>query len=214
MLLDCSVELFILLLCVWWDWLDKKASDVRKGFYPGSLSCGLVIRVLELSGNLAKSHDFFQNLRSGPSELVRRMFSSVACRNCHTLHRPWVAKHLCVPTLLFSLEPPLVSIMTSTGSLEGSSIHYGASHSVISNKGTQVLHKGEELNNNQAVKAMHWDFFSALCFFQVKKKKRLSLLHFIFLPWIIWVWISFWPLISCVTLSVLPNLAVLQFLYV
>ena len=66
-----------------------------------------------------------------------------------------MAKHLCVTTLLFGLEPPLVSIMTSTGSFEGSSIHYSASHSVISNKGTQALHKYKELNNNQAVKAMH-----------------------------------------------------------
>lgn len=31
------------------------------------------------------------------------------------------------PDLLFSLEPPLASIMTSTGSFEGSSIHYSGS---------------------------------------------------------------------------------------
>ena len=63
-----------------------------------------------------------------------------------------------MPTLLFSLEPPLVSIMTSTGSFEGSTIHYSASLSIISNKGTQAFRKHKVLNNNQAVKAMHWDF--------------------------------------------------------
>lgn len=62
-----------------------------------------------------------------------------------------------MPTLLFSLEPPLVSIRTSTGSFEGSTIHYRASLSIISNKGTQALHKYKVLNNNQAVKAVHWD---------------------------------------------------------
>jgi hypothetical protein len=56
-----------------------------------------------------------------------------------------------VSNLLFSLEPPLVSIMTSTGSFEGACIRYSASLSIISKKGTQALHKYKGLNN-QAVK--------------------------------------------------------------
>lgn len=111
--------------------LKNKALDGRLGRL---LPCGLVIRVLELSGNLATSTVSFQNLCPGQSGLDRRMPG--ACRNHSTLHRQWVAKHLCAPTLLFSLEPPLVSIMTSTGRFEGSSIHYRASHSIISDKGT------------------------------------------------------------------------------
>jgi hypothetical protein len=41
--------------------------------------------------------------------------------------------------------------MTSTGSFEGACIHYSASLSIISKKGTQALHKYKGLNN-QAVK--------------------------------------------------------------
>lgn len=141
--------------------------------FPGDLSWGLVITAQELSGNLAMFNLLFQNLRSEQAELIKCMLSSVACRIRWTLHRLWVGKHSCVPTLLFSLEPPLVSIMTSTGSFEGCSIHYSASHSIITTKGT--LHKRRGLNNNQAVgsKGNASGLFRLFVSFKLKKQKNL-----------------------------------------